>query len=72
MLEHVVFEDGKLRMAAGRRISAGDNIVPQGAQARKGDELLAAGTRMDFAQIALAAACGYDAIEVFRRPRIAI
>ena len=72
MLEHVVAEDGKLRMATGRRISAGDNIVPQGAQARKGDELLAAGTRMDFAQIALAAACGHDAIEVFRRPRIAI
>jgi molybdopterin molybdotransferase len=72
MLEHVVSEDKRLRMAAGRRISAGDNIVPQGAQARKGDELLAAGTRMDFAQIALAAACGHDAVEVFRRPRIAI
>jgi molybdopterin molybdotransferase len=72
MLEHVVAQDGKLSVAAGRRISAGDNIVPQGAQARKGDELLAAGTRINFAQIALAAACGHDAVEVFRRPRVAI
>lgn len=72
MLEHVVTEDGKLSMAPGRRISASDNIVAQGAQARKGDELLPAGTRISFAQIALAAACGHEAVEVFCRPRVAI
>jgi len=72
MLEHVVAEEGKLSIAAGRSISAGDNIVPQGAQAIKGDELLASGTPIGFAQIALAAACGYELVEVFRRPRIAI
>jgi len=72
MLEHVVTENGKLSLTPGRSISAGDNIVPQGAQARKGDELLAAGTRIGFAQIALAATCGNDALEVFVRPRVAI
>jgi molybdopterin molybdotransferase len=72
MLEHVVVEKGNLSLAAGRRISAGDNIVPQGAQARKGDELLTAGTPVTFAQIALAATCGYETLEVFARPRVAI
>jgi molybdopterin molybdotransferase len=72
MLEHVVAEDGRLRLAPGRGISVGDNIVPQGAQARKGDELLPTGTRMGFAQIALAATCGHAELEIFARPRIAI
>ena len=34
MLEHVVTKNGKLGLAPGRSISPGDNIVPQGAQAR--------------------------------------
>jgi molybdopterin molybdotransferase len=72
MLEHVVNEGGKLNLASGREISAGDNIVPQGAQARKGDELLPAGTRIGFAHIALAATCGHAEVEVFARPRVAI
>lgn len=72
MLEHVVTENGKLNMASGRSIAAGDNIVAQGAQARKSDELLAPGTRMGFAQIALAAACGHESLDVFRRPQVAI
>jgi len=46
--------------------------VAQGAQGRAGDELLPAGSRLDFGQIALAAACGYSALEVFLRPRVAI
>lgn len=72
MLEHVVAEQGRLQLAPGRRISAGDNIVPRGAQARKGDELLPAGTELSFAQIALAAACGNEMLEVFVRPRVAL
>jgi len=50
----------------------GENIVAQGAQARKGDELLATGTAITAAQVALAAACGHAALEVFTRPRVAI
>jgi len=72
MLEHVVVEGRNLSLANGRKISAGDNIVPQGAQAGKGDELLPAGTQIGFAQIALAAACGHGSVEIFRRPRVAI
>jgi molybdopterin molybdotransferase len=72
MVEHVENEDGKVRLAQGRSISAADNIVPQGAQARKGDELLPAGTPVTFAQIALAATCGLESLAVFARPRVAI
>lgn len=72
MLEHVVVADGKLSIVDGRRISSGDNVVPQGAQARKGETLLQAGTRLSFAQIALAAACGYEVLDAYAKPRVAI
>ena len=72
MLEHVDVEKGNLSLAPGCKISAGDNIVPQGAQARRGDELLALGAPIGFAHIALAAACGHETLEVFAKPRVAI
>ncbi|MGA3371957.1 MAG: gephyrin-like molybdotransferase Glp [Terracidiphilus sp.] len=55
-----------------RNVKPGENIVAQGAQARAGEELLPAGTAIGFGEIALAAACGYALLEVFRRPRVAI
>lgn len=71
-IEHVEVAGGRVRLFPPRTVSPGENIVTQGAQAREGDELLAAGTAMQFPQIALAAACGYAAIDVFVRPRVAI
>jgi len=55
-----------------RTIAPGDNVVAQGAQARRGDELLGPGVSLGPAQIALAASCGYANLEVFARPRVAI
>jgi molybdopterin molybdotransferase len=72
MLEHVERAENTIRLLPSRQIEPGDNIVAQGAQARKGDVLLAAGAAIGPAQIALAASCGYAAIEVFARPRVAI
>ena len=72
MLEHVETGGGQVTLASKRTVAAGENIVPQGAQARKGDELLPAGTAIAAAQVGLAAACGHAAIEVFARPRVAI
>jgi molybdopterin molybdotransferase len=72
MIEHVEVVEGRIRLLPSRRISSGENIVPQGAQARQGDVLLPAGTAITFAQIALAATCGCAALEVFARPRVAI
>ena len=72
MLEHVETANGHVMLAPKRAIVEGENIVAQGAQARKGDELLPAGTAITPAQVALAAACGHAALEVFTRPRVAI
>jgi molybdopterin molybdotransferase len=72
MLEHVETANGQITLAPKRSIAVGENIVAQGAQAHKGDQLLPAGTPIGFAQVALAAACGHAALEVFARPRVAI
>jgi molybdopterin molybdotransferase len=72
MLEHVETANGQVKLAPKRTIGVGENIVAMGAQARKGDELLHPGTAIASAQVALAAACGHAALEVFARPRVAI
>lgn len=55
-----------------RAVKAGENIVPQGSEARAGQEMLPVGSRMGVAQIAVAAAVGQATIRVFRKPRVAI
>jgi molybdopterin molybdotransferase len=55
-----------------RPSAAGENIVPAGAEARVGQELLPQGVRLGSAQIALAAAAGKASLKVYRKPRIAI
>ena len=72
MLEHVEIANGQVKLTPKRTAAVGENIVAQGAQARKGDELLPPGTAIASAQVALAAACGHAALEVFSRPRVAI
>jgi len=65
------------RMAGGRvtieRVAErGQNIVPQGKEARAGQELLAAGTRLGVAEMSLAAQVGTPRVTVFARPRVAV
>ena len=72
MVEHVERDNGRIRLVPKRTIGSGDNIVAQGAQAWRGAEVLSAGAVIGPAQIAVAAACGYAAVEVFARPRVAI
>jgi molybdopterin molybdotransferase len=72
MLEHVAKSGNKIQLAPSRTIAPGDNLVPQGAQARRGDQILGPAMKLDAAQIALAASCGYSTVEVFRRPCVAI
>jgi molybdopterin molybdotransferase len=55
-----------------RTIAPGENIVPQGAEAKSGSLLLAAGTRLNAPAIALAASVGRSQLKVFSRPRIAV
>jgi len=72
MLEHTEANEGRVRLLPPRTVTPGENIVARGAQAHGGDELLAIGTAIGFAQIALAASCGYSSLEVFQKPRVAI
>lgn len=72
MVEHVEREGDRVRLVSARTIKPGENFVAQGAQARRGEELLAAGTVLGPAQIALAASCGYATVDVYERPRVAI
>jgi molybdopterin molybdotransferase len=76
MLEHVESAGTPaaptVRLPPPRTIKQGENIVPRGAQARKGAALLPPGTLLTAAQIALAASCGCTELAVYVRPRVAI
>jgi len=72
MIEHVEHSGESIRLRPQRTLESGENIVPLGAEARAGDAVLTAGTRLGPQHIALAAACGHATIAVFRRVRVAI
>lgn len=72
MIEHIELQGDSLHLAKGRSLSVGENIVPRGSEARAGDVVLAQGTTIAAAEIALAAACGLSGLFVYRRPRVAI
>jgi molybdopterin molybdotransferase len=55
-----------------KAIAPGENIVPQGAEAKCGTLLLHRGTRLNEAAIALAASVGKSRLQVFVRPRVAV
>ena len=70
MVEHAVIETSHIR--PGRKITPGENIVQAGAEARSGNTLVPAGTRIGPQHISAAAACGFPALPVYPRPRVAI
>ena len=73
MVEHALLdEDEALSPEAGRTLKPGENIVPRGAEAHGGAELVPAGRVMGAAEIAVAASCGYAKLRVYPRPRVAI
>jgi len=76
MIEHVATTGEPsapwIRLVPPRTIEPGENIVARGAQARKGEVLLSAGTGIGSAQVALSASCGYAVLKVFAKPRVAI
>jgi molybdopterin molybdotransferase len=54
------------------RCRKGENIRPQGHDFKEGDILLKAGKRLQGADLSLAAAMGYAALSVYRKPRVVI
>lgn len=60
---------GKGRVRTGNPPQPGTDIRPRGQECRKGEELLSPGVRVTPPVVGLAAAAGYDELEVVRRPR---
>jgi len=50
----------------------GQHLVPAGAEARVGEVMLPRGSRLSYAELAMAAEVGCARLEVYRRPRVAI
>jgi len=55
-----------------RGVAPGENVVPQGAEAKRGSLLHDRGTRLDESAIALAASVGKSRLQVFVRPSVAV
>jgi len=70
MIEYVSI-DGE-RVTLRRPVSRGQSIVSRGKEARAGQQLLAPGTRLGYAEMALAGQVGGHRVSVFKRTRAAI
>ncbi len=71
MVEHTVeMEGGTIEIQ--KAAAPGLNVMHQGEDAKAEQILLECGARLGFKEIGLAAALGFDVLEVSRRPRVAI
>ncbi|GAB7387038.1 molybdopterin molybdotransferase MoeA [Bacillaceae bacterium] len=75
----VMFEQTEEFTAGGARyvrikhpVQRGQNIAKQGEEVRRGERLMARGTKIEPGQAALLAAFGYEYVPVYRRPQVAI
>ncbi len=72
MVEHCERAGSRIKLAGGRGLEAGENIIPRGAEAMAQAVIIPAGTRLTTHGIAAAAACGYASLPVFTKPRVAV
>jgi molybdopterin molybdotransferase len=70
MVEYTSRDHDQVTITKG--IASGDNIVPVASEAKRGDRLLAPGTRFDHAAIAVAASTGRSRLLVYSKPRVAV
>jgi molybdopterin molybdotransferase len=70
MVEYSKLDGQQVEIARG--ISSGENIVPVGAEAKRGERLLTPGVRLDHAAIAVAASVGKSHILAYSKPRVAV
>ena len=70
MVEHTVRNENRVEIR--KAVSSGENIVPAGSEAKRGDYLLTPGQRMGHAEIALAASAGRSRLLVYTKPRVAV
>lgn len=70
MVEYTESHDEKVRIH--RVVRAGENVVPQGSEARAGSCVLPRGRRLGAGELALLAAVGKSRVPVYVRPVVAI
>ncbi len=70
MIEYTSLQGNCVKIS--KNVASGENIVAQGAEAKRGSLLLDRGTHLNEAAIALAASVGKAQLQVFTRPRIAV
>jgi molybdopterin molybdotransferase len=70
MIEHTQRDGDQVRFE--RAAVAGQNIVVRGSEARAGQTLLTPGTRLGYAELALAAQVGAAELTCAQKPRVAI
>lgn len=55
-----------------RSLQAGENVVPRGSEARRGQVLVGPGARLGPDSVGLAASCGQRSLQVYSEPAVAI
>jgi molybdopterin molybdotransferase len=70
MVEYTTRRDDRVEIA--KSVSAGENIVARGAEAKQASLLIDRGTRLNEARIAVAASVGKSRVRVYLRPRVAV
>jgi molybdopterin molybdotransferase len=70
MIEHAQREGDRVRFDRDTR--AGQNIVPRGSEAQAGQTILAPGSRLGYAELALASQVGQTDLVCSAKPRVAI
>jgi molybdopterin molybdotransferase len=70
MIEHTQRGGDLVRFE--RTARSGQNVVPRGSEARGGQTILAPGTRLGYAELALAAQVGAVDLQCAKKPRVAI
>jgi molybdopterin molybdotransferase len=70
MVEYTARQGERVQIT--KSVAAGDNIVPIGSEARRGERLLSPGMRLDYAAIAVAASAGRSRLLVYRKPQVAV
>ena len=71
MVEHITRE-GAETITTDRPVKSGDFINPQGCESPRGSMVLRAGSRLDYAGLAMLATVGRTLVPVYRKPRVAI
>jgi len=70
MIEHTTRDGDSVQFD--RAAQSGQNIVPRGSEAKRGEPILSAGMRLGYAELALAAQVGAVQLRCASKPRVAI